>query len=496
MIAKRADLLPVWELGKARGNQYRANSVVYYQKDPDEAGYAYRGKNPYTETFKEPDINKENWEIDKSYAVPWKASGKYEQGSRVYYFNGSMAYVYIPTIRYFGGTNPPNQEVDDDGIRTWELETNYRYGPLPNYFGINRSPLCEVLIPVRKYGGYTGQKVGGMSPIFPEDRFFDAYYEDYDTGAIYSIYGNILYYLEEEGKQSKDFKEINSVWQSYAYDTDTYVFYENNFDSNGKPIHRKKGPHRAKVLKELNYQSWNDYYKYAESQFEHTRVNSFWFESYVIAHGFSIEMWPNISDSEYELVPTSGLKTRGNYFFSTPLTPLTPIPSWGAGVSWGGGVYRDWYYGSLGFSGDMRDPNGDGFDGNYGRFYDITFKRDGFFWRSSPAFSNRDSVEYMLKTDELVTYEAYPRYKSVYNPVTGITDYVRDGNNYMAKTSKPVYSVIAESFDSRESSYEQPPPRNLQSLTKTAELNNQLDFGRYAKRLTYTSIQKCGWKID
>lgn len=493
MIAKRADVLPFWEAQKAKLGVYGPNSLVFYQKTPDDAGYAYRAKNPYTETVQPPDENKDNWEIDKTYAVPWKENGKYEADSRVYYFNGSRAYVYRPSVRYFGGSQPPNEEVDSDGIRTWQIEMNYRYGNYGYWFYEQPKPDCEVLIPVKKYGGYTGDKVTGMGATFPEERFFDAYYEDYN-GQQYSFYDNILYYLEQTGKQSKDYSEINSVFQSNPYDTGTYIFYEDKLDSDNKPIHRQKGIHRAERFRRLYVENENAnvYYKYAKSQYVHTSY-SFFSDSYIKAHGFAIEMWPNISESDYELVPTSGLSIRGGFYASTPYTPIDPIPNFGIGVSWPFNEYN-----GTSFSGDMRDPNGDGYDGldPSDPFYDASVKVRGVFWRYSTAFNNRNGTLYLFKTDYLTTYEPYPRFKTIRNPITGIDEVFPDGTGYTAKQEEPSYSVVTESIDSMEASYEQPAPYDQSSITRSEELGNVIDFSKYIRTATNTSIQSCGWRID
>ena len=493
MIAKRADVLPFWEARKARLGAYGPNSLVFYQKTPEDAGYAYRAKNPYEETYEPPDENGENWAIDKTYAVPWKANGKYEADSRVYYFNGSRAYVYRPSVRYFGGSQPPNEEVDNDGIRTWQIEMNYRYGNYGYWFYEQPKPDCEVLIPVKKYGGYTGSKVSGMSPTFPEERFFDSYYEDYN-GTQYSFYGDILYYLDENGIQSKDYSEINSVYQTNPYDTGTYIFYEDRLDSDNKPIHRKSGIHRAEYFKKRYTESENPdpFFKYAKSQYVHAQY-SFYSDTYIRAHGFSIEMWPNISESDYELVPTSGLSVRGGFYNYSPYTPLDPVPYFGLGVSWP-------YYeqSGTGFAGEHRDPNGDGYDAPdpSDPYYDNTFKFRGVFWRYSTAFNNRNGTAYFIKTDILTTYEPYPRFKEVYNPITGQRETVPDGYGYNGRQEEPSYSIVSESIDSMEASYEQPPPHDVSSITRSVELGNVIDFSKYIRSQTNTYIATSGWKID
>lgn len=493
MIAKRADVLPFWEAQKARLGVYGPNSLVFYQKTPEDAGYAYRAKNPYTETAQPPDENTENWGIDKTYAVPWNQNGKYGQDSRVYYFNGSRAYVYRPSIRYFGGSQPPNEEVDNDGIRTWQIEMNYRYGNTGYWFYEQPKPDCEILIPVKKYGGYTGDKVTGMSPIYPEERFLEAYYED-SMGNRFPIYEGLLIHLEKIGKLSKDYSEINSVYQSNPYDTNTYVFYEQKLDADNKPIHKQKGIHRAEFLKSLYNTNPQDYgyFKHAKSQYLHT-YSSTLSDTYIKAHGFAIEMWPNISESDYELVPTSGLSVRGGFYSYSPYTPLSPIPEFGVAISW-----YSYQYNGTSFSGDLRDPNGDGYKGlePSDPFYDISVKFRGIFFRYSTAFNYRDGTVYLLKTDVLTTFEPYPKFKTVYDPNTGQPIIVPDGTGYNGKQEEPSISVVSEYIDSMEFSYEQPTPYDTSSITRSEELGNMIDFSKYIRAATSTSLGTCGWRID
>jgi hypothetical protein len=495
MIAKRADLLQFWSLDKAKAGEYRANSIVFYQKTPDDAGYAYIGKNPYVETNQPPDENKDNWTIDYSFAVPWKSNGKYSINSRVYYFNGSNSYVYKPTVRYFGGTQPPNEEVDEDGIRTWELEMSYRYGAYGNdNFYLRDSPDCEILIPVKKYGGY----VVGKSPTtyfntYPEERLEYFAYTDSQDNIIDN--GHIISYLEEQGLLDNNFSEINSIYQTNPYDTKTYIFLKYG---GGEPKPLRRGIHRATWYKEQFYYAnptANPYYTYAKSQYQHT-LGAYSFSSYIDAHGFSIEMWPNISESDYEFVATQGLSElvanqglNGEEPYQG-LNVLGPFPDGRPTVSFEGILASG--YGTI-FNGLIQDPSGNVIqeetEGDYFFIFDAQFRR------TNNAFDERKGTVFLLKEDYVHTYDEYPMYEIDENG-----DYVYVGIGYTKSERPREVSIITEASDSKESGFEQPPRQfisaDLLSITKSIELGNAVDFKSHQKKNTTTTITSCGWTID
>jgi hypothetical protein len=124
MIAKRADALPEWDEKKAKNSGYIGGNRVYFQPNKDVAGFAYLATK-FTNNGINPIGDPSSWIIDWTYAMPWKEGKKYKIGARVYYSNGRNTYVYVASPRYFGGGEPPNQEEDYDGVRTWELEIKY-----------------------------------------------------------------------------------------------------------------------------------------------------------------------------------------------------------------------------------------------------------------------------------------------------------------------------------------------------------------------------------
>lgn len=474
MIAKRADVLPFWDVSRAKLNQYGPNSVVYYQDSPDSAGYAYRANQNYQETLQPPDINSENWTIDNTFAVPWKEDGKYKIGSRVFHFNGARAYVYTPTVRYFGGNQPPNEELDDDGIRTWELEMDYPYIQNASYVE------TEFLFPLKKFVGYTGSKVGSFSPIDPEERPITSVVDI--NGTLYQYREEIVGYLSEKKIISDDWNELNSIYQSNPYDTDVYVFQKLN-TQNDTYTHLKKGIHRALYLKQLSVDfpaSYDTkYYTYAKSQFVHTYSPNT--NNYYKPSGFCIEMWPSVSESDYELVPSSGL---GSY----SLTFEVKTPYYGVGIR------PEYAYGepfdSVGFIGEIpSDPNG---VGGSPATPPEGLKYDAVFSRNTPAFNYRICKFAMLKTDYVHNgYEGTPYYT--------IVDGIEIENwVYTLKPNRgPFYTMAYETIDSMEDSYkEEGSFKDTFSITRSKNKGNPIDFAPYISYGTYTSMTWAGYEID
>lgn len=477
MIAKRADVLPFWDISRAKLNQYGPNSVVYYQTSPDSAGYAYRANNTYTETNQPPDQNSQNWTVDKSFAVPWKEDGKYEIGSRVYYFNGARAYVYTPTVRYFGGKQPPNEELDEDGIRTWELEMTYSYNQS------NYTADTEFLTPVKKFVGFTGSKVGSFDPVDPEER--PVSYSINIGGTIEEGKDEIVQYLQEKGIISSDYYEFNSIYQSNPYDSGVYVFQKLN-TQDGSYTHLKKGIHRALYMKQqsIDFPSSYDkkYYTYAKSQYVYTQNYSNIY--YSRFSGFAIEMWPNVSESDYELVPTSGLYSVFGSFFvygGVPRHGVAITPEYDYGTP----------FDTISFNGEIPDdPNGVG--GSEGTNPE-DLKYDAVFTRSTPAFNYRISKFAVLRNDYIFNgYEAIP-----YQVNEGGV-WVNKYNYVQRPYSGPFYSMSYQTIDSMDESYVEKDGSNKEtrSITRSKNEGNPIDFGPYISSGTITTLIWAGYEID
>lgn len=112
-----------WKEEDAKAGLYTINSKVAY-KSSDGIERVFKANEDYIGSIKPPDID-DTWDYVEDIVYDWDAGMKYKIGSVVNY-NGLQ---YVATRRYRGGTAPPTDELDPDGIRTWML--NYEDGVEP-----------------------------------------------------------------------------------------------------------------------------------------------------------------------------------------------------------------------------------------------------------------------------------------------------------------------------------------------------------------------------
>jgi hypothetical protein len=499
-IAKRADLLPVWTVEKGVSGYYGPNSLVFYQKSPEVAGYAYRAKSTYISSNIPPDEDS-NWAIDYTYSNKWVASGKYKFGSRVYHFNGQYTYAYVASTRYFGGSGKPNEEVDDDGIRTWELEESY-YGPSYGYNYAGGLP--TFLFPVRKVGGYLGgERAWPYNPLYPEERFEGRYYYQYSGGSdnYTPINVRLDYYLHRENIQKKDYSDWNSKYQSYAYDNRTYNFREDKMDSNYEFPHRKKGIHFAKWRKMTATGNWTETYqnpyKFGESQYVFTLRYGYYFNTqfvdYFDVHGFSIEMWPHIGNDEFSLVPSTTNDYNSYWWNYSSGINYSPFTRFG-----GDGGYDT---NGLSLTGGWSDPDG-GQKENAGPS-DEECKTSAGFIRFSPAFSDLNCTYYFNVETQKLKWEPYEMY---YLDENGQAVFWKYGYNLQQdgeiSTEFIKHSATTRDIDFRctDTVGSQGPPYiaqiNRQHLVVSTQGGNEINFSSYKKPMTTVGIGFAGWKIS
>jgi hypothetical protein len=517
MIKKRASALPVWTQANASAGRYGAGSLVFYQADSAlTASYAWRAIPSYTETTQSPDENG-NWVIDPSWASDWSSEGEYIIGQRVYYFNGVRGYVYIASVRYFGGNSEPNLEVDSDGIRTWEIEMEYSTITVdsvetypegssgPSVTVYEKRPIhAEFLFPVRMHGGYNGDRldVASQFPLDPEERtqveipIYDATTE-----------GNVTiarYVRDENASPAENYNDINSVYQSYPYDEATYRFYERLKDSNGNQIHLKKGIHAATYLRDYSggidamAQGGDRQFAYVSSVLPRS------IGGYYNAHGFSIEMWPTLKSDDYELVPSSSLHhVTGSRNHPLPCQPYHTI-----GVDWDISAVipsvRDGYAPIGGF-GTQNNNGGSTLHGEciYPIPPEITERIDqnetsegdckfqGFFYRTSPAFSERTARVYTIRT---YSERKYDIQSVTFNPYSGEFTYVWNRQNIDNGFQKPDgFAALGTSpINSFQDSYTDDDA--LSYVTSPSDFN--FNFYKYIRKQHDSLVFTVGWKLD
>lgn len=304
---------PLWEISKA--SEYKHGSKVSWFDIRSKQTYGYKANSLYKDgkvngvVVEPPEYF--GWTIDPYYVPSWKSDEKYAVGNRVYFEVGdptkgfSRQYIYLATSRYFGGNGPPNEELDEDGIRTWTL-----------WFEPQRSFSDELFLtlPFRKLFNLRGRD----SCTDPEEFYnYTAGLDDSD------------YYFRDDGKQLKSppSDSFNSIFESNPYDEYVYEFKKTLADNTIVP--RRKGVHMAELRKEQGL-SWakrqhnyTDYRRFtsagAESPYpffiqSKTPVFGFLGKVPIFEYGFSMEMWPNISYDDFELT-THNVKGEGSNVF-------------------------------------------------------------------------------------------------------------------------------------------------------------------------------------
>jgi hypothetical protein len=324
MLAPPAEPFPLWTLAKDNAGEYDFGSKVSYKRNGRGVAEGYRANSLYKKgTGKNPE-EYAGWSIDPYYAEEWSPSVKYKELDKVWYEVGdskaySKYYLYFASVRYFGGTSPPNEEEDDDGIRTWQLFTE----PSAN-------ATKTLWMPMRKIAGNWGDVTvtgtletgyGATGPIGPLNYPFDNTAPD---NFVYTLNQD----LSPQATPRRDFYGVNSRFEGNPYDRNVYSF---SFYQNNELIPRKKGVHMAQVLKEsgtpayaLNEREWGyTFYAFGAGAGIGNRYPfNYGFGNFNGSLGFSIEMWPNDVDSNVELVTMPingsrvGLENPNNAQFS------------------------------------------------------------------------------------------------------------------------------------------------------------------------------------
>lgn len=113
---------PDWSEKDAKSGVYATGSLVVY-KCFDRIERVFKFNSPDEDSASPPE-NNEQWEYVDDIVYEWTPRA-YTIGEIVRYNN----LRYVATVRYEEGVAPPNEEVDDDGVRTWML--NYADGTIP-----------------------------------------------------------------------------------------------------------------------------------------------------------------------------------------------------------------------------------------------------------------------------------------------------------------------------------------------------------------------------
>ena len=431
MPAPPTEPYPEWSLNDNNAGKYEFGSKVSYKQYGITSGY--RANSLYVKANTLPPPENAGWTYDKYYALEWSPSRKYQIGDKVWYEVGdptkySKYYIYLASPRYFGGTAPPNEEEDLDGIRTWEL-----------YFEANDIKGTTFTIPMRNKSGHlgsinskTGQIMGGESTYNDDKAAPDAF----------------TYSSEPSPEQASSLSRITSIFEGGPYDEYVYEFW--NYDSYGaRKSHRKRGIHRAQLVKEGKYGYPSSYKNIAERQWIFTSYPSagyynrnhfpylqnypddrppsqYYFKE---SYGFSVEMWQSAPDSEVELVTRSMALTQQNPY------------NWSSFSQGNKFEFNPYTTGGGAFGGDTHPETGVTIPSQGGK---IEF----FAYMNCPTFHARKVTFYLYVSEQSYYWKKYE--VTVKDPNTGVEEtFVSYGQVY----NEIAYSTKTLSFNTSDASY-------------------------------------------
>ena len=284
-----------WDATKSEYNDYNLNERVYYKDEVTKTeGVYYRTGDT---TALSPDHSGQGWTLDTDYITPWTHMGKYVRNeSVVSQLVGDNTYYYKASPRYFGGNEYPHLEEDLDGIRTWELYTEY----------YSTEDVVR-LIPFRKNFGvmFRGDDDWQKKPDIANTEDF------LNEGTFF-----VPWKPERYWDSVRIYQQNTSVYEADPYNENVYKFVDDKVNLDGSEIHLKRGIHKAQWFK----QKANSYDR-AEAAWA-SRQKKYTGGGYLQPHGMSIEVWPATTDTEFELIPFHGS------IDSSPVPTLTiSVPS-------------------------------------------------------------------------------------------------------------------------------------------------------------------------
>lgn len=200
---------PIWSVEDARAGVYKRGSIVIYSPD-NVLRYIYIATEDYDGSLLPPSVAI-GWAYLDTIVDDWQAGKPYKIGN-VVRFNRIL---YVATRRYRGGTAPPNEELDPDGIRTWML--SYEDGETP-----------VIVSFYRKTFGYKTKDLVYPFGNYLEDISYDTMPFPFDENALFGEYDRFASYRPAAFSDSNQFvrqKEqslINSVMEAHPYH-DIYV---------------------------------------------------------------------------------------------------------------------------------------------------------------------------------------------------------------------------------------------------------------------------------
>ena len=203
---------PIWSVEDARAGVYHIGSMVAYS--PDKVlRYIYIATEDYAGGINSPDIET-GWTYLDTITDDWQSGKLYKQGN-VVRFNGLL---YVATRRYRDGGLPPNEELDQDGVRTWMI--SYEDGTTPQTpFFYRKTFGYKTLDEAYPFGNHLEDISYDTVPYWETNgidisQSYDRFRAD---RRIYSTGG-----WKEGWQRQKEQSLINSVMEAHPYH-DVYV---------------------------------------------------------------------------------------------------------------------------------------------------------------------------------------------------------------------------------------------------------------------------------
>jgi len=469
---------PDWSLDETKN--YQLGTEVYYEVPAPEGehqptGYGYTANQSIIdEQYRDsPPAGNPAWIVHPYYAPLWDSSRKYKKNDRVFHIISkkydnepldlNIAYIYKATVRYNEGSQPPNEEVDADGIRTWELETK----PLPESHLPTHRPW---LFPVKKKSGIFQP----IDTIAGRDNKFAGSIYDPEEGYDYGGWVDPPLF-EEDGtpidpppRVPKEYdKWYTSVFEGDPYNEEVYTvegLVENpEYDPNSQtgnfvpqfiPFRLDKAMHWGEWTNRYGWltSSFNwanipsdekKYWLNAKRQFIYTRIPLYdpayppppaWI-TYAGGKGFSIEMWGSLASDEFELINAN----IGRIY------PQDSLPEMSAFVT------------PVSVAGPQTDTEGNVV--NQGTPLEFCKSAVQIYY-NNPSFINRTVTIFLVITSVQYVWEKIYQYNIIYDEQGNMVDKtpVLDGNGQMVfvweyKAQPTTYRTVTQRYNTSDSAY-------------------------------------------
>jgi hypothetical protein len=297
---------PDWSEKDAKAGRYTVNSKVAY-KSSDGIERVFQANEDYVGSIKPPDSD-DTWDYLEDIVYDWSSGMEYKIGSVVNY-NGIQ---YVATKRYRGGSLPPNEELDPDGIRTWML--NYEDGeePVTPFFYRKKFGAMSFTEVYPSANFMEGIDYNGI-PIYrpDEDNNYISGESTPENDRFYSQRAdNIILQFPSNLDRRPEQQLANSVMEAHPYH-DIYVTGETKY-INQKPYF--EWFQNAKHQSEIRDKFWGDYVNYKSETrfFTPKRTIPYWSNRFEweldeqsfskLKNGVSLEYYPNESSDNFELI--------------------------------------------------------------------------------------------------------------------------------------------------------------------------------------------------